>query len=746
MTRLFQLSRSNDARAVFALVLLWLLFFWRLFTPVAADQASLAQGDFSGQFVAFGAYQYDRLTQGQIPLWNPYNNGGLPFIADTQAAVFYPPRWLTIALSALAGGWTYNSLQMEMTAHVLLLTLFMYAFMRRLTLGQALSPAAALAAALILGYGGYATGYPPLQLAVLEAATWLPLTLLGILEATRRGSLALHMVALAGCALGLSWLAGHPQTSFFLSYLAAAYFAFRCHSGRLGWRGCIVGLLLFGIVAFGSAAVTLMPGLEYLMHTTREGMGFAAKGNGFPFRDIVQVVLPGAVSQWSPLYVGLPALFFVAVAMLRRARESRFWLLVAFIALLHSLGENSAFYYASYNLIPGLRFFRGQERAALLVASSLAVLAGLGICASAAVSSPSWRKRALASWLRFAALMALLALGLFFAWTYDAASWGGLFEIASRSALVAAAAFIVLRSVLHQPGRAIFQVALIALIAFELFSVNIDQPANFDSAPHSEQLAMTPPPLIQAVIDDRDGQPFRVDGFRGLRDNFGSLYGLMDMRGISPLFLKGPQAIIYRDYVNNPLAWELFAVKYVFSGSPQLAIPSAVIESGVDRDGAVYLHQLKDPRPFALLFYAADLVDSDEWALELLDDSRYHARDKIVLHRAPTLELPGAAAKGQVDVSSFAPEAISLKIDAPQNAILSLSLPHYPGWRARLNGERIDIIRAYAGLSALEIPAGRHELSLDFAPRSYAAGALISLATWLVLALLALASDWRTRA
>ena len=65
-----------------------------LLTPVAADQASLAKGDFSGQFVAFAGYQYDRMTRGEIPLWNPYNNGGLPFIADTQAAVFYPPRWL----------------------------------------------------------------------------------------------------------------------------------------------------------------------------------------------------------------------------------------------------------------------------------------------------------------------------------------------------------------------------------------------------------------------------------------------------------------------------------------------------------------------------------------------------------------------------------------------------------------------------------------------------------------------------
>jgi len=174
MTRLYQLTRHKDFRAIATLVLLWLLFFWRLFTPIASDQASLTQGDFSGQFVAFGAYQYERLTRGEIPLWNPYNNGGLPFIADTQAAVFYPPRWGVIALSALAGGWTYNSLQMEMTAHVLLFSLLMYAFVRRLTLRNDLSHVAALAAAAVIGYGGYTTGHPPLQLAVLEAATWPP--------------------------------------------------------------------------------------------------------------------------------------------------------------------------------------------------------------------------------------------------------------------------------------------------------------------------------------------------------------------------------------------------------------------------------------------------------------------------------------------------------------------------------------------------------------------------------------------
>ena len=205
------------------MILLWLLFFWRLFTPVQADQASLKLGDFSGQFVTFAGYQYQRFAAGEVPLWNPYNNGGLPFIADTQAAVFYPPRLVTIGLSKLAGGWSYHALELEMTFHVLAFTLLMYVFVKRLT-GSRLG---AFCAAVIAGYGGYLSGYPPLQLALLEAGIWLPLAALGILEATRSERIRWLWLVVTGVALGVSWLAGHPQTSFFLTYLLVAWWGYR---------------------------------------------------------------------------------------------------------------------------------------------------------------------------------------------------------------------------------------------------------------------------------------------------------------------------------------------------------------------------------------------------------------------------------------------------------------------------------------------------------------------------------------
>ena len=90
----------------------------------------------------------------------------------------------------------------------------------------------------------------------------------------------------------MSWLAGHPQTSWFLTYVAVAYLAYRCFGLRAGWRPFLGSMVLLTVVTIGVTAVTLFPGIEYLLLTSREELGFAAKGNGFPFRDIAQFVLP----------------------------------------------------------------------------------------------------------------------------------------------------------------------------------------------------------------------------------------------------------------------------------------------------------------------------------------------------------------------------------------------------------------------------------------------------------------------
>ncbi|QPC80876.1 YfhO family protein [Phototrophicus methaneseepsis] len=724
----------GDLFALLGLVLLWVLFFWRILTPIAADQASFTKGDFSGQFVAFGAYQYQRMSEGEIPLWNPYNNGGLPFIADTQAAVFYPPRLITIFFSKLAGAWSYNALQLEAAFHVLLLSALMYLYLRLLTIRNISSRYGAFAGAVIMAYGGFTTGYPPLQLALLEAAIWLPLGATGILLATQQGH-QWRWLALTGAALGLSWLAGHPQTSWFMTYVFVAYYGYRIYQQRLSWRTFLLGTIFLGIVTVGATAVTLLPGAQYLALATRSEFGFNAKRNGFPLQDVIQFILPGSVSLWSPLYVGIPALILTAYAIRTRLQDSRFWAIIGLLALLFSFGGNSVLYHAAYYILPGLRFFRGQERAAFLVASSLAILAGTGLSVWPNELNGKWLRRA--AWA-FAAVIGLLGMFIIVAWLGNRDAYASYISISVLSTVIAcvnAAAISYLPQ--SRFPRYILPAAIVGIIIFELFTVNIDSEANYDSIPAMQQLDMNTHDLLAPVIADTSG-PFRVDGFRGLQANYGSLYNIMDIRGISPLFLGSAYDLIYANYINNPLAWELFAVKYVYSERDQLHVPTTIIQEGQDSEGTVYLHQLNDPRPFAMLFYHADVVDSDAFALALLDDPDYEPRESVILLGEPTQPLPQEAPDtGTVTVTSYEPERLRLEASTPENALLSLAQVDYPGWQATLDGQPISIRRAYGTLMALEVPAGQHTIEIVYNPSIYHIGAILSLGTWLALAILA---------
>lgn len=737
------LYRRRDLLAVIALIALWLLFYWRLFTPVRADQASLTLGDFSGQFVAFAGYHYDRLAAGEIPLWNPYNNGGLPFIADTQAAVFYPPRLLTLTLARLSGGWTYHALQLEMTFHVLVFTLLMYLFVRRVT-GSVVG---GFVAAVIAGYGGFLSGYPPLQLALLEAGVYLPLAALGIYEATRGERLGWRCLLVTGAALGLSWLAGHPQTSFLLTYLLAAYLGWRVYQKRWRVTAFIGGAALFGLIAGALAAIQLLPGVEYLMYTTRAGFGYDAKSNGFPIQDVIQFVYPNVVSVFSPLYIGVTGLVLALIALWRRVPSAWFWGIVALIALLWSFGGNSAVFPALYNALPGLRFFRGQERAAYLVVNSLAILAGMGAARLGAwdITADYPAALRLRVWLTgaFRALLAFTAL-IFVAWVAQPDAFGRVIGGFVLTALVVGVLLLLVPAITGYARPALVW-GIAALLVIELFTVNMDADAVYDPVPPDAQISIAPPPHVAQVLADSD-TPFHVDGFRGLGDNYGSLYGVQDIRGISPLWLAGAFNLI-EGGLPVERTWDLLAVRYVYSDWQALPVPSEIVGTGTDRYGAINLHRLADPRPFALLMFDAAIMGDDAQAYGILADSGFNPRQTLLLHGEPPIELSGGEAITAA-VTRFAPEVIEIRVDAPGAGMLSVALPHYPGWSATVSDNPAAIQRAYGGLIAVPVPAGESAVRLVFDPLTYRVGALVSLAAWiglLVFAIMAFVSRRRSR-
>ncbi|MBN1967274.1 MAG: hypothetical protein JW910_21655, partial [Anaerolineae bacterium] len=311
------------------------------------------------------------------------------------------------------------------------------------------------------------------------------------------------------------------------------------------------------------------------------------------------------------------------------------------------------------------------------------------------------------------------------------------------SGLLAILAAPVIWWLRRDPASLPRQGVLIALIVFDLFTVGWSS-LDVEAVPAAERLAR--PALVDVVLAGEALPPQRVDGERGLLANYGTLWNVPDIRGISPLWLRGPHALIQEDFPVE-LAWELFAVKYVFSDWEQLTVSGTVVAQGVDAYGPVNLHELADPRPFALLLDDVGLVDSDEFAYAVLADPGFDPRHSVVLLDEGDLSLPdGMSATGTATVIDFTPERIVIVVaDNPAPAVLSIALPDYPGWWATVDGVETPVLRAYGGLSAVVLPGGAVQVELIFQSFVFTLGALISLAGWGALAGFAVWSVRRAR-
>jgi hypothetical protein len=723
-----------DVAAFAALTLLWAFYFWRVLTPNPLNQVSLPEGDYSGQFVAFGAYQARRLLAGALPLWNPFNYAGHPFIADTQAAVLYPVRLLTILISHLTGGWSYAALQFETIAHYWLGSVLMYLFVRTI----ARSRIAGLVSAVIVTYGGYLTGYPPLQLAVLEAGIWLPLCLLGVYKATEGPDESIltaqqgRWLVLSAAGLAISLLAGHPQTGLFISYTLIAYLLYRAVRQGFRWQSILLAVLLVFGLGYGLAAIQLLPGLEYTRYTIRAGYGYEALAGGFPFSDLITILLPNVLTVWSPLYSGIAALALAAFALWSNEKSARFWGIVVAVALVLSFGGATIFYRLAYLLAPGFSWFRGQERAAYVIAYGVAILAGLGT--AALQHRQVWPRQ----WQRilsvFAALCWLVAVEVFI--VDQALPDAQLFDLLKATfflGILSTLCWLLIGRLGHRASQVWWPAALLALVVFDVFSNTIDN--DWEPIPVSERDLISS--LATPMLDDP--ALFRIDAQLGLSnrgpgENYGTMIGLQDIRGTSPLLL----ASLDRYYaLPQYRLHQLLSVKYVLTDWQELEVPSTILGETAIGDSTAYLHQIDSPTSRSWMVYQVMTTPDDGQALGWLSDPSFDSARTVILETQPDLALPAEPpANPQVSITSYQPERIVLAVDTPNDGVLVLSELDYPGWRATVDGQKQTIWRANAGLRALPLRAGNHQVVFTYRPLSVTIGGILSVVCVLALLLI----------
>ena len=88
------------------------------------------------------------------------------------------------------------------------------------------------------------------------------------------------------------------------------------------------------------------------------------------------------------------------------------------------------------------------------------------------------------------------------------------------------------------------------------------------------------------------------------------------------------------------------------------------------------------------------------------------------------------------------PNHIHLEVSTPVEGYLYVGEMWLPGWQAEVDGEPREVLKANYTFRAVHVPAGEHQVSMTYRPRSWSVGLALTLVTLAVLAAWGLWSLW----
>jgi hypothetical protein len=721
---------------------------------------------------------------GRFPLWNPLLFGGMPFIDGMHGDIFYPPSLALFWMDARTmWGW-------KMALHVFLAGLFMLLWLRGLGLRRGPAFFGGLvymmgAHMVSLTYPG---GDGKLFVAALAPLVfWLAERAVRSAAISDFAFFALGIAAIVFTShMQLAYFCIWGVSLYYLFRVVQRYRAER--SAPLAAR--LVGMFaIAGFLGVGAAAIQFFPPLEYLRewsHRTdrtvdadpEAAYAYSTSWSLHP-EEIAALVVPDFVGDnaqtavrsgrtyWgrNPFklnheYAGFLPFVLLPLLFLRR-RDPRTWFFsgLAVLSLLYALGANTPFFRLFY-LVPGVELFRAPSLIIFLFALSLVTLGAMALQRMldwAGEGDEADRGAAGRALWSVAAVMLLLALmasagvltsiwiAIFYAGiTPDRLAalqenmpslQAGFWIAAVLAALVAGTWEALKRGII---GRREAIIALCVLASLDLYRVG--RPfvnATVLMNRMADPVLFQPDESISFLRQlQARGGVFRVYDLGTLLQT-GPAYpsNALATHGIEQLTgHHGNEIGRYRELMGgddrapNVAASELRLldlanVEYLVV--PQLIDAPGLEEVFVGSRSAVYRNANALPRAYAVSNYE---VAAPATMVERLIAPDFDRAGTVLLEAEPTaVQRPQPGATGVVEWIERGNDEYSLRVTADAPLLVVVSDNYYPAWRAELNGQETEILRANYTFRAVAVPAGEHILRFRYGTQPLAAPAMASM-------------------
>lgn len=734
----------KDERMVLwvSLVVLAILTYWPVFSTGRLPGGEMS--DTVAQGYPFFSYTAQRLSQWELPLWNPYILCGTPFYESFSAPVFYPLRGIPMLLLGPEA-----AIRFLFPVHMVLGGIFAWLLLKAMGTSRWGSLAGSWAYAggawaNTLFYAGHGSK--------IICWAWFPLILWAVLRytSTRRA----RYIGIGALAVGMQGLSSHPQMMLYSAGAALILALFRTE------RPVIRSLWLnlggtFAILALGglAAAVQLYPGYVFSGYTSR-GADLSldrAASYSLPPEETLTMVLPGmfglrhgfqdSTVNGIPVYFGRlglrlssefmgVAFFLLGMAGLLKGgtRRSRFTLAsIAICGMVVSWGGYAPVFQWLYRLLPVFRKLRAPHMAAFLTTSAIALAAGPGFDALFLRQGKAWKTFAMISGAFLLLLPAAgpLSEALQSSWwarsgVQDTSPYGALVSARAsllsndflRAFLVSGALSLLLFMRWKNAGNTFYYGSAVMLIsALELIPFN----GRFQVyLPSTSIEAMFPDsPLLAEMTGD--GRVFPGG-------NHLIPLGIRSVTGYHAAKTVENETLL--DMVAQGSPWVLRNTAMTAFASEQGAAPWDQVQPLLAQETQSFPD---DPMPRAFLARSVVAGTQEEGFTGLQPQLR------TIVENTPMV-YDGAF--GVAEITMDRPELVRVSTSAGMESFLVLADTWYPMWRARVDGEDAEVRRANGWMRAVAVPAGEHTVEFIYDTGHVKTGGMASLAGLLAAALL----------
>jgi hypothetical protein len=733
--------------------LLLFAFIALAFPEVLLDAKTFVFRDY-GLFTAPVAWHLrDSFWHGELPLWNPLSNCGLPFLAQWNTVALYP---LSLLYVALPFTWALGLFQL---AHLFLAGIGMYLLAHRWT-GHRF---AAAVAGVAFAFNGL-TLNALMWLSNLAALAWMPWVVLLVEKAWREGGRSLIAAALIAT---LQMLSGAPEIILFTWLILGTMAVGQCGMRKVECGIEILAgrfLLVVGLVA-ALSAVQLLPFFELLHHSDRSA-DFASSDWSMPAWGWANFLVPlfrcygsspGVYFQneqsWTSSYylgIGVCALALLAFW---QSRSRRVWFLgaVTVFSLMMALGDNGPLYPTARALTPAVGVMRYPIKFVVLAGFAVPLLAAFGIREMLQiwdnVGQPVWAKA-----FAVTALLSLLAgvtIMVAKVHPFSEEVWTTTFRSgATRVVYLLAAlavAFVQTRNRKPRERRILatgFLVLLWLDVATHMPSQNPTVTSNvFNPMPaevrrfYPQRSAGSRAMLTGGAIFEfkekqlRDLEATFALNRLGLFDNCNLLDSVPKVDGFFSLFLREERQVQAALYASLS---EVRPGMADFLGVSRVTSPTNIFhwQARVNFMPIISAGQ----RP---VFAEAATT------LRALAETNFNPRETVFLPKEADAWFDvNQARSAQVTIKEFTAHRIDCETEASEPALVVIAQAHYPCWQAYVDDQPTTLWRANHAYQALQVPPGSHRVRLAYEDTLFRLGAVVSL---LALAGCVTAWNWPRR-